>query len=426
MSFLYNLESFNGQKLQDILINTKLRNHPELNIKVVNDLCLIKYTKSYLNIKNYTTLGLFRSVIIDPLRNEIVCFSPPKSIPFDNFVKNNTLEHCNLTKFHEGTMINLFFNKYTSEWEIATRSNIGGNYKFYKDTKSTFRQMFLEAMINIGLEFSMLKKNYSYSFVLQHPGNRIVVPINTMKLILTNVYMFKDFKVYEIQSSFFNTEQKEEGAALDLLGDVISPVEEISKEKYTDNIHSDEGWEKIKEDYSRMDIEYTCVGIQIYNSHTGHRTKLRNPSYEHVKRLKGNNPKIQFQYYNLRKSGKVREFLQYYPEYKSEFSKLREELHSWTNQLWENYKECFVKKIRKLDSYPFQFRPHLYKLHQLYLNTLREIGYYISKDQVIKYINDLPSARLMFAVNYNYKKNLLTVIGKDALPEQKSPGAPIS
>ena len=40
--------------------------------------------------------------------------------------------------------------------------------------------------------------------------------------------------------------------------------------------------------------------------------------------IKGNSPKLQFQYYNLRQADRVREFLKYYPEYKGEFFSLEE------------------------------------------------------------------------------------------------------
>ena len=114
----------------------------------------------------------------------------------------------------------------------------------------------------------------------------------------------------------------------------------------------------------------------------------------------------------------MREFLNYYPEYRHKFQLLRNELHSWTVQLWKNYKECFVEKIRKLSTYPFQFKPHIWELHQIYLNELREKGAYISKDQVIKYVNNLHPAKLMFAVNYNLRIHKLDIRKNTSLKNQ--------
>ena len=50
--------------------------------------------------------------------------------------------------------------------------------------------MFLQACNESNLNFDLLNKKYSYSFVLQHPDNRIVVPFTEMKLYLTNIYSF--------------------------------------------------------------------------------------------------------------------------------------------------------------------------------------------------------------------------------------------
>ena len=54
------------------------------------------------------------------------------------------------------------------------------------------------------------------------------------------------------------------------------------------------------------------MGI-IVKHENGDRTKFRNPNYEHVKKLRGNNSKLQFQYLTLHKE-MINEYLKYYPE----------------------------------------------------------------------------------------------------------------
>ena len=50
-----------------------------------------------------------------------------------------------LEELVEGTMINLFWNDYLDEWDIATKNSLGGKYSFYQDNKKTFRTMFLRS-----------------------------------------------------------------------------------------------------------------------------------------------------------------------------------------------------------------------------------------------------------------------------------------
>ena len=43
----------------------------------------------------------------------------------------------------------------------------------------------------------------------------------------------------------------------------------------------------------------------------------------------------------------------------------------------------------------------MFNLHQIYLNDLRELGHYISKQIVIKYVNSIEPAKLMYTMNYD-------------------------
>jgi hypothetical protein len=48
--------------------------------------------------------------------------------------------------------------------------------------------MFLEASYENSMSFNLLDKKYSYSFVVQQPENRIVVPFKSPQLYLVAVY----------------------------------------------------------------------------------------------------------------------------------------------------------------------------------------------------------------------------------------------
>ena len=61
--------------------------------------------------------------------------------------------------------------------------------------------MFLEAMNESGLEFTMFDPRYCYSFVVQHPKNRIVSVIDKPTIYLIAIYQIdnENKKVYEKQ-----------------------------------------------------------------------------------------------------------------------------------------------------------------------------------------------------------------------------------
>lgn len=46
----------------------------------------------------------------------------------------------------------------------------------------------------------------------------------------------------------------------------------------------------------------------------------------------------------------------------------------------------------------------MYNLHQIFLNDLRELKHYISKQIVIKYVNSIEPAKLMYSINYDLRQ----------------------
>ena len=142
--------------------------------------------------------------------------------------------------------------------------------------------MFLEAMNATGIEFEYLEKNICYSFVLQHPKNRIVVPITVPNLYLVKTYICEQ----GVEEGYYNNITE------------ISPL--ISKgwgKIPLDLAPMGDNWDDIIEYLSSDNLPYTVQGIVIINKKTGRRTKLRSKNYEKVKHLKGNSPKMQYHYY---------------------------------------------------------------------------------------------------------------------------------
>lgn len=368
----------------------------------VNSYTVISYDKQILSVDLIETYGLCRSVILNS-DNEVVSFAPPKSIPSDRFILKYSEKNDNIIaqEFVEGTMINVFWNKkigLTGGWEIATRNTIGANSSFYKSPKTkTFRQMFLEAAKENNLVLERLNPQYCYSFVLQHPDNRIVVPFHKLQLYLVAMYYVdnsdkNNIIVNSINNISFRT--------LDWQHWTIKFPEIYSFEKYSELI----------EKYASMNTPYNVLGVVLYNSVTGERCKIRNPVYEQVRNLRGNQPKLQYQYLSLRKEGKVKEFLKFYPENKKDFSLFRDQIHLFTNTLVANYISCYIKKEKPLKEFSEQYRTHMFNLHQKYINELREKKLFITSTIVCNYVNNLHPSLLMFSLNFQMRKRNIDFI----------------
>jgi hypothetical protein len=363
------------------------------NLSVIrkNDYAILKY-----NNKQFLSGGLenFRSVIL--YKGRIVSFAPPKSVSLINMQKYPTIKNMTMEEYVEGTMMNVFYNG--TDWEMATRSVIGGYGKFYNTTSiKNFRTMFMEAMNTSTLEFDNLNKLYCYSFVFQHPDNRIVVKTTTPKLYLCAVYKIEGTIVEEINF-------RSDGTLCSIVN-----VPKIYSNKFRPKFES---WSDVTDKFANKETtSYDIMGVVI--KHGGMRTKIRNPNYEFVRQLRGNQPKLQFQYYNLRRMGKVRDFLKFYPEYKREFSSFRTQIHTYTKNLHQYYLQCYVKKEKPLKEFPYEYRSHMYALHQIYLNELRIDKKFISLSKVIYYINNLASAQLMFTINYKLRRQYVTETEKE-------------
>jgi hypothetical protein len=170
-------------------------------------------------------------------------------------------------------------------------------------------------------------------------------------------------------------------------------------------VYEEKTYSELIDKYASMNTDYNTLGFVLINKLTDERAKIRNPVYEQVRQLRGNQPKMQFQYLCLRKEGKVKDFLKFYPENKKEFSNFRDQVHLFTDTLLTNYISCYIKKEKPLKEFPEQFRTHMFKIHKMYMEDLKEKKMYVNNTVVINYVNDIAPAKLMYSLNFHMRKN---------------------
>lgn len=378
-----------------------------------NEYTIIKYDKEKLKIMEnsgepyFNVLSKFRSLVVR--NNKLIVFSPEKSLNFEAFNKKyENMDECWMEDFIDGTMINVFFDNINNTWEIATRSTVGGNIVFFNDIKNytffncdnqsqnynniTFRSMFFDTCNANNFDLNSLDSNYCYSFVMQHPFNRIVTPIQTPFIYLV--------KAYEIDNTSFPIVYVKEKNLSELVNRppyIFANTNVQLVNKYL----LDTSLNELQKHYDNKLAPFYCVGTIVYNK-DGTRTKIRNVNYEEVRKLRGNQPKLQYNYLCLKKANKIKEFLHYYPEHVLLFNKFKLLMFEYTNELFSNYISCFIKKQKHLKEYPFHHKNHMYHIHQKYINDLKPNAKVVDKKVVIDYVNDLHPAQQMFVINYKY------------------------
>jgi hypothetical protein len=323
-----------------------------------------------------TELYNYRSIITHD--NKVVCFSPPKSIDQSYFLELYSSKDVVVEEYIEGTMVNLFWVNEEIGWKIASRSKINASCAFF-DTNGEFSIMANETFSECMLDLNALNKGYCYSFVMQHPGNRIVTKFETHALYLIAAYKIENDCENENEICVFS------------IDDIQSnPVWATTRVKFPATILDF----NLQTDPNTLNMPYTQMGV-VFKSE-GARCKLRNPAYEHVRQLRGNQPKLLYRYLELRKSGKTSEYLKYYPEHSDKFSQFRSKIHAYTNTLYNLYVSVHIlkKEVSIEDRNDKRFKISLNKLHEIYLTQQLKINI----TRVIAYVNSLPEAVLMTIV----------------------------
>ena len=351
-----------------------------LIVKEYDNLYLVKYDKSKCDMSNID-VNKCRGLVLEKNTNKLVCVPPPHAHNIQLF-NSMSVENTQYEEFIEGTMINIF--KWDGKLYLSTRSCLGGYNTFYSN--KTFGTLFGE-IIDLS-KFDVIEDNMNLTFVLQHPENVIVKNYK-----VPNIKLVYGVSIHEHRLEYYD---------LTKLQDILSKKGlnfEIPK-KYSVNKITD-----VYEILSKM--HHSEQGIILKNLQYGYlRSKIWNDHYKYVRQLKGNSNKKKYMYLELRKNKSIEEYLKYFEDDINLFETYKQELYDTTSKLFNYYQDFHVRKtpegksvIQKFLDIPYEYRPLCNGLHELYINTKQKTD----KRKVIHYVNSLPSAQLLFVINYKYR-----------------------
>jgi hypothetical protein len=308
---------------------------------------VVKYPPEKKHVPEYQP---FRSVIYK--NDKMVSFSPPKSISLEAFKSAFPIENVVIDLFVDGTMINVFYDE-EDQWKISTKSVIDAKCTF--ESQTTFAELFEECCRKEQLSFDQLDPACCYSFVMQHPKNTIVMPVEEPKLVLVAVYqIMADGSVCEREIPF------------------LKPY------RFTFGSY---------EEAQFMIQSNLCKGCMLKCN--GVRAKIRNDQYNQMAQIKGNVP-FSYKYLNIRNTDEVILHFTHFPKDKKQADLIEQSIADHGVRLLEDYKKCFIHKQVAHREMPT--KAYLYDLHGIYLKELKPRGMY--KKKVVDYVDSLPPARL--------------------------------
>lgn len=319
---------------------------------------LIKYKKNSLNNETIKTLGLFRSVILDD--NKIVCISPPKSLAYDENKEYKMYEYV------EGTMMNVWYELNENKWRISSKSIMDAQNKFYEH-QMTFGDMFHECCANCNFSLDMLDRNVCYSFVFQHPNNRIINFVNEPSLYLISAYInnndntFQKIDYNDLNYITYKTKIK-------LPSRYFSPIEDVVT-MLTDG----------KAPLINMGI-VLCEQGSIYHS------KIRNKTFEIIKKFKMNNTKLIDTFLNLKRKNMAELYIKLFPENVDAFNEYLNKYYSLIDYLYNLYYDINVTKCTEISSLDTVYKINLNNIHTYYVQNLREKNIRIHKSHIDNYV----------------------------------------
>lgn len=322
-----------------------------------------------------------RGAIINTETNRVVCLPPVKAeeTTLEDALNKSQDVNTSVSTYSpliDGTMINLFWDTSKDQWMICTRSEMGGYNKWMPDSsgkRKSFRDMFGECTDS---SFEGLARDCSYSLVMKHTENRNVSPVKRNEVWLVEVYRYCDGNIERLSVDDYPP------------NDIFQTID-VSDQPLP-GFHPDS-----------PPPSYASKGMTIKTKYG--RYKYLNPEYKRVKDLRdlanSNNPYLNF--LQLRISGKMKDYLRYFPEQVLLFNEYRDDLHNLTNELYNFYKDVHIYKKVDAKDIPYHLKPFVYELHGNYLESGRSQP--ITWNAVKDFVYNLPPKRLMYSINFKKK-----------------------
>ena len=156
--------------------------------------------------------------------------------------------------------------------------------------------------------------------------------------------------------------------------------------------------------FIKENTESDLAGYMITNIRTGERCRIKSYKYDILKRMTRINAETHYQYFCIRRIGKLKEYIKAFPHYKKTFYLIEEEYDNMITKIHDLYCDVYIYKTKDPDTLDISHYTHIYKLHHnVYLPSIngKALGGLrkVYKKTVRKYFDSMEPRELLYIMS---------------------------
>lgn len=281
-----------------------------INVKREGSLVLLRYDIVKGSDFSLPLVRECRGIILDSSNWSVVTMSFEKFGNYgESYVPEIDWDSVRVEDKIDGSLIRLYH--YNDSWHISTQGVFDANecevyspHVLDDSIKTSFGQLFWEGFNKTGVSLNSLNKDYTYTFELVSPHNRLVVCYEETEIWHIGTRNIKTLEELDVDIGI----QKPERFPITTLQGCLEAVEKYHGEK--------EGYVVVDKNWNRVKIKspFYVLAHHSANNHIG------------INKL-----------VDIYLSGDIEEFLTYFPQYRKTFNRLAEITLSLIQQMQNDY-----------------------------------------------------------------------------------------
>lgn len=361
--------------------------------RVDTHLAMIRYVKG-VSIMSLPHVAAFRSVVWNTVKNLPVSVAAWKSAPGESLPALDGLraEDIRVEDFVDGVMIGQFYDTTEGRWRFHTRSILDAESQYYSRRRS-FKDLFLETagLMNLDVENLDIPHDYTLTWVLSHPENRIVCPVQRPTLTLVACMRVESqdgtLILEPVPQSLQHLKPTVHGSFVNMATDTNQRLEVLLRALVSLN----------------GSLQSQGIVVKIAG-HPFQRWKLRSPAYNAVRLLRGNSANLDFLWMMHWSNGGLDTYLKFYPEERMAAEAVVQRWKDITMTVYNMYAAVFKARTTPRDDIPRKIKPLVLGLHTEYLNVLKPAGKTMNWRTVVQWMNGRDVAQKVFVLNWDLRQ----------------------